>query len=258
MEEKNEFSDILLERESEAKASKFKKIALIVAVFVLIFLSVLIIMKIVNKPDKQNDNSRLTIQPKTTTKPIVEATNDPLFKQVPIIEEDSKKESFEEMVKKLKEKESKRAQEQKAQSEKKVLQEPKETIVPIIETKKEAPIKVVKPATKAPSKPIKKPQQKKQTKTIPTIPSPKSTTNNSIAKGTYIQVTATSKSKPDSKYLTSLKAKGYSYHLYKTTVKNKPFIKILVGPYKNSKDAQNNLAKVKKELSKNAFVFRVP
>lgn len=258
MEEKNEFSDILLERESEAKASKFKKIALIAAVFILIFLSVLIIMKIINKPEKQDDSSRLAIQPKTTTQQTDESKSDPLFKQVPIIEQDSKKESFEEMVKKLKEKESKRAQEQTQEVAKREKQESKETIVPIIETKQETPVKVVKPVKKEKPKEIKKAQPKETKKTIPTIPSPKQSTNKSVVKGTYIQVTATSKAQPDKKYLASLKSKGYTYHLYNTSVKNKKYIKILVGPYANLKEARNELAKVKKELSKNAFIFKVP
>lgn len=262
MEEKDEFSDILLERESEAKASKFKKIALIAAVFILIFLSVLIVMKIVNKPDKLDDSSRLTIGPKVTTEPTQEVKSDPLFEQVPIIEENSNKESFEEMVKKLKEKESKRIEQQKIIAQKDE-QKPKETIVPIVETKdktptkKEAPVKIVKPTKVEQPKKTVKTQPKKPPKSIPTIPAPKKTAKSSVAKGIYIQVNATSKLKPDQKYLNSLKSKGYEYHLYNTTVKNKKFIKILVGPYKSTQEANKNLPKIKKELNKSAFIFRV-
>ena len=51
------------------------------------------------------ETSKLILPPEPTTQDVPVSKDDQLFKQVPIIEENPKKESFEEMIKTLKEKE---------------------------------------------------------------------------------------------------------------------------------------------------------
>lgn len=266
MEEKDEFSDILLEQDSGSKSSKFKKITLVVGIFILIFLIVLLVMKFLNKPETANDGSKLVIEPEKTVveTPETEKKDDPMFKQVPIVQEDSKKDNFDELVKKLKEKENKRAQEALEESKKveqvvpeaepvkEVKQEVKQ--VPITEVKSITKPKVTKPKKPKPT-PVRKitPKPKK----IPSIPSPKASASSSIPSGIYIQVSASSKSKPDARFIAKLKAKGYPYQLFRTTVKGTKYLKVLVGPYSTSTEARAKMVGVKKDLNPKAFVFRV-
>lgn len=268
MEEKDEFSDILLERDSENKASKLKKIMFIVGIFVFLFIVVLLVMRFFYKSD---NSSRIVLPPEN--KPVKvekKAKEDPLFKQVPIIEEDSKKESFEEMVKKLKEKESKKTQE--AKDKKVPANNTKDSDLKPVEMKvNPTPIKEVKiikkpkvaKKTEIPKVKVKQEKPKKQqkskidfkpTKPIPTIPTP---STGGKAKGIYIQVLATSKNSADRKFITKLKAKNYNYTPYETTVKGKRYLKILVGPYSSQKDARGALPKVKKDLNPKAFIFNI-
>ncbi len=271
MVEKEEFSDLMLEKDSENKVSKFKKFILLAGVFLLIFLLILIVMKAINKPDKAND-AFTTSNPNQAIN-IDKPKDDPLFKQVPIIQEENKKESFEEMVKKLKEKESKRAQEQKQAiqepktiNEPKTTQAPQEVTVPIVPEVKPEPVKqpakpqpVAKPAKPKPTpKPVAKPKPKVAKKpSIPKIKVPKAKNLTPEAGKTYIQVLATSKYNSDKAFLNKIKAKNYPYRLYKTNVNGVKFIKVLVGPYDTSKQARSALPKVKQDLNPKAFIFKV-
>jgi len=107
MEEKNELSDIILEKDDN-KSMKVKRILIIVALMILVFLVVLVVMKVVNKPDPRTETTKLVLPPQPTSQQVEPKKEDDLFKQVPIVEEENKKESFEEMVKSLKEKEIKK------------------------------------------------------------------------------------------------------------------------------------------------------
>jgi len=78
----------------------------------------------------------------------------------------------------------------------------------------------------------------------------------------YIQVAALLKhSKPSKNFLQLIKKYGYKYTFYTTYIKkNKEKIKvtkILIGPFKNKKEALNNLSKIKKYITSNAFIYKV-
>ena len=148
MEDKNELSDIVLEKNDGNKSQNFKRILVGAAVLVLVFLVVLIVMRALNKPQTPTTDSRLVLPPEPSAKVVKtdEPKDDQLFKQVPIIEEESKKESFEDMVKKLKEKEIKRTEvkeevvEPVKEPTKKIVQEVKK-VKPNKEKKKKINIK---------------------------------------------------------------------------------------------------------------------
>lgn len=255
MEEKDEFSDILLERESENKASKFKKIVILIGILVLVFLIVLLIMKALNTSSNSSDSKLVLPEQNQKHAQNQQQKDDPLFEQVSIIQEDSKKESFEEMVKKLKERENKRIQEQKQEDEiaaKQVAQnEPQKVVqeVKIVEKKVQpVEIKQIKPVTKQ-AMPIK---QKEPTKIKKVQKVAKGTPT-----GTYIQVLASTKLSPDKAYIAKIQQKNYPYELYQTSIKNTKYLKVLIGPYKNQSLAREALAKVKKDLNPNAFIFYV-
>jgi len=236
MEDKNELSDIVLEK-NDNKSMKAKRILIIVALLIVLFLIVLVVMKVVNKPTEKNNHTKLILPPNPTEKVIERKKEDDLFKQVPITEEQDKKESFEQMVKSLKAKEIQKSKEITSQEEvKQVVQikKPKEKIKVIVTPKK----------TKTVTKPIE--STKKITKN-----------NRSATKGTYVQVGATSRLTPDKKFLAKLSSKGYEYRLLLIDIKGTKVTKILIGPYQTTAEAKSKLRDIKDSINKDAFIYRV-
>ncbi|NLC27339.1 MAG: SPOR domain-containing protein [Campylobacteraceae bacterium] len=241
MEEKSELSDIVLEKDDSTKSMKLKRILVIAAVLVLLFLAVLIIMRALNKPE-QAEEARLILPPEPQS--IQSSNEERLFQQVPIIEEEEK-ESFEDMVKKLKEKEMERSVESKQE--------------PILEPK---PSTEVTPRV-AKIDPEPKPQQvatpSSKTKE-PTTKSdlPNTQVDKNASSGIYVQVASVFKTNPDASYLNSLEKKGYAYRLYKTESNNQILTKVLIGPFANNDEARDALADIRRNLVEGAFIFRVP
>ena len=234
MEDKNELSDIVLEKEDD-KSQKAKRILLIVAVLIVVFLITIVIMKVTND-SKSANTPKLTLPPEPITKSIDTQVKqeDALFKKVDIEEADEdKKESLEEMVKSLKEKEKKKIKEEITQKVE------KEIPAPVAE-KKEIP-KEVEKVKKAP-KPVKKVKNK---------------ISSLATTGVYVQVGATSRLSPDKKFLKTITSKNYDYKLLPINVKGKKVTKILIGPYKSTKEAKAVLADIKSKINKDAFIYRV-
>ena len=232
MEEKNELSDIILEKDDN-KSMKIKRILIIVALMILVFLVVLVVMKVINKPDPKSSTDKLILPPQPVSKQVEPKKEDDLFKQVPIVEEEDKKESFEEMVKSLKEKEIKK----QADIEPVIVEE--------IQTKIEQP---VKEAVK---------------KIIPVVTAPKvvkpvvKQTTTNATKGVYVQVGATSRLTPSKKFLAQLAKNNFEYRLLPIDVNGKKVTKILVGPYANTTQAKQVLGDIKENINKDAFIYRV-
>jgi DedD protein len=125
---------------------------------------------------------------------------------------------------------------------------PKETAAPIAKTPKTKPENVKKEAVA--SKPV-----------VKSVSKPKST--KTVTQGKYyIQVAALLKhAKPNKKFLQIIKENGFNYTFYVTYInKNGEKIKvtkILVGPFKDKKEAKKALVKVKQKITQNAFIFKV-
>lgn len=233
MESRNELSDIVLER-GDTKTVKLKRILILVAFLILIFLVALASMKMMNK-EPNKDTSKLILPPEPSAQEAPVAKDEQLFKQVPIIEENPKKESFEDMIKTLKEKEAQKQEELKN----------KDTITtPVVPPIKAEAQKITE--TKQVVEPVKKEVIKPSVNTLPS----------SADAGIYIQVGAVS-SKPDAKVLSDIKAKGFDVKLYATTINGKEITKILIGPYSKSDDAQQALSSVRDSINKNAFIYRI-
>jgi len=233
MENRSELSDIVLEK-GDSKTIKLKRILILVAFLILVFLVALASMKMMNK-DGGKETSKLILPPEPTTQEVPVAKDDQLFKQVPIIEENPKKESFEEMIKTLKEKEVQKQEEAKG----------KENVQPTQPTKTE-PVKTVETKGKeeAPKKEVAKPKE----------PAPQASA--SADAGIYIQVGAVA-TNPEQKVLNDIKSKGFDYKLYKTVVNGNNVTKILIGPYAKGEDAQSALVSIRESLNKNAFIYRI-
>ena len=294
--ENEELKDILLEKDDEAKGAKLKKLLMFIAALVILFLIIIVAMKLVNSNDSaqsQNEaDSRLVLPPVPAEQPVdtqvpaqdtnsdVKKGDTQLFEQVPIVPENKQQDDFEDMIKKLKDKEG-------AKSAPKI-EEPKEVVKAVehpaeapkkAETKVEAPAK--KAETKSESKVEKKPEAKpakteaKADKKAETKAEKKPETKvekkaeapakaekvekkaetpakaESVAKGSYVQVFATSKFNPNADYMKKIAAKGYSYK----TIKAGELTKILVGPF-DEKGLQKAVNDIRKDVNKDAFVFR--
>jgi len=294
--ENEELKDILLEKDDEAKGAKLKKLLMFIAALVILFLIIIVAMKLINSSDStqaQNEaDSRLVLPPVPAEQPVdtqvpaqdtnsdVKKGDTQLFEQVPIVPENKQQDDFEDMIKKLKDKEG-------AKSAPKT-EEPKE-IVKAVEKPTEAPkkaeAKVEAPAKKAETKseakaekkaeakPAKteakiekkaetKAEKKPETKVEKKAETPAKAEKvekkaeapakaESVAKGSYVQVFATSKFNPNADYMKKIAAKGYSYK----TIKAGELTKILVGPF-DEKGLQKAVNDIRKDVNKDAFVFR--
>lgn len=294
--ENEELKDILLEKDDEAKGAKLKKLLMFIAALVILFLIIIVAMKLINSSDStqaQNEaDSRLVLPPVPAEQPVdtqvpaqdtnsdVKKGDTQLFEQVPIVPENKQQDDFEDMIKKLKDKEG-------AKSAPKT-EEPKEVVKAVehpaeapkkAETKVEAPAKKAetkseakaekkvetKPAKteakaekKAETKAEKKPETKVEKKAEAPTKAEKvekkaeaPTKAESVAKGSYVQVFATSKFNPNADYMKKIAAKGYSYK----TIKAGELTKILVGPF-DEKGLQKAVNDIRKDVNKDAFVFR--
>lgn len=294
--ENEELKDILLEKDDDAKGVKLKKLLMFIAALVILFLIIIVAMKLINSSDStqaQNEaDSRLVLPPVPAEQPVdtqvpaqdtnsdVKKGDTQLFEQVPIVPENKQQDDFEDMIKKLKDKEG-------AKSAPKT-EEPKEVVKAVehpaeapkkAETKVEAPAKKAetkseakaekkpeaKPAKteakaekKAETKPEKKPETKVEKKTEAPTKTEKAekkaeapAKTESVAKGSYVQVFATSKFNPNADYMKKIAAKGYSYK----TIKAGELTKILVGPF-DEKGLQKAVNDIRKDVNKDAFVFR--
>ena len=302
--ENEELKDILLEKDDEAKGAKLKKLLMFIAALVILFLIIIVAMKLINSGDStqaQNEaDSRLVLPPVPAEQPVdtqvpaqdtnsdVKKGDTQLFEQVPIVPENKQQDDFEDMIKKLKDKEG-------AKSAPKT-EEPKEVVKAVehpAEAPKKAEAKVEAPAkkaeTKSEAKADKKPEAKpakteaKAEKKAETKAEKKAETKaekkpetkvekkaetpakaekvekkaeapakaESVAKGSYVQVFATSKFNPNADYMKKIAAKGYSYK----TIKAGELTKILVGPF-DEKGLQKAVNDIRKDVNKDAFVFR--
>lgn len=294
--ENEELKDILLEKDDEAKGAKLKKLLMFIAALVILFLIIIVAMKLINSGDStqaQNEaDSRLVLPPVPAEQPVdtqvpaqdtnsdVKKGDTQLFEQVPIVPENKQQDDFEDMIKKLKDKEG-------AKSAPKT-EEPKEIVKAVehpAETPKKAETKVEAPAKKAETKSEAKAEKKAEAKPAKTeakaekkaeTKAEKKTETKvekkaeapakaekvekkaeapakaeSVAKGSYVQVFATSKFNPNADYMKKIAAKGYSYK----TIKAGELTKILVGPF-DEKGLQKAVNDIRKDVNKDAFIFR--
>jgi DedD protein len=242
VEDKNELSDIVLEKEDN-KSQKIKRILLIAALLIVIFLITIVIMKVTNDSSTPiNNNPKLNLPPEPIAKSVEQPKaqkDDELFKKVDIQEVDEKKESFEDMVKSLKEKEKKKIEEV-------VTKVKQEEPVPTKNKVNQVANEVKKQATKTIEKPAIKQTAKVENNNASIVP-----------KGTYVQVGATSRLSPDKKFLALITNNKYNYKLLPIDVKGKKVTKILVGPYNSTNEAKKVIGDIKSKINKDAFIYRV-
>lgn len=270
-----------------AKTNNIKKILTGIAILVVLFLIVLIIMKFINSGNMEEPKPLVMPSEETIFKPKAKKPSQPIRE----IDEASSKNvetkklepqvveirpiKIEEAPKKIENTiETKDEVKQtivKSSPKEEIKQEPKaETTkskqeVVVVTSKKETPkqepkkvIKEEKVKKEAQKQEVKKqtPKAQKQESKNQTLAQKNNATQTTLQKGSYIQVLATADFKPDADYIKKLKSKGYSYTLYKTTVKGREYVKVLVGPFDEAK-LNSEMPNIRATINKDAFVFRV-
>ena len=307
--EYNEIRDIMLDNNEDKKSKSVKRILVLVAVFVIIFLAVLIAMKFLNSSETNaqiaQPDSRMTLPPEPDntrnipqqvnvptpeqvaqaqpqpqpepTQPLVQESQQNNFEQVPIVPENKGQDSFEDMVKSLKEKEDKKQQEAQAGDPATPPTEPatiqgalkqndapsSQPSEPKAESKQHANVVKTKEQKQKEAKNEKVAKQPKATdvhkekvaKQKPTKQTPASGGDEAHS-GSYIQVFAVKHFNEKAPELGKLKAAGYAYRLYRTNVNGDEIIKVLVGPYSGAQ-LKSELAKIKQNAAPNAFIVNI-
>ena len=307
--EYNELRDIMLDNNEDKKSKSIKRILVLVAVFVIIFLAVLIAMKFLNSSETNaqiaQPDSRMTLPPEPDntrsipqqvnmptpeqvaqaqpqpqpepTQPLVQEPQQNNFEQVPIVPENKGQDSFEDMVKSLKEKEDKKQQEVQAGDPATPPTEPAtiqgalkqndapsaQPSEPKAESKQHANVVKTKEQKQKEVKNEKVTKQPKATdahkekvaKQKPTKQTPASGGDEAHS-GSYIQVFAVKHFNEKAPELGKLKAAGYAYKLYRTNVNSDEIIKVLVGPYSGAQ-LKSELAKIKQNAAPNAFIINI-
>lgn len=307
--EYNELRDIMLDNNEDKKSKSVKRILVLVAVFVIIFLAVLIAMKFLNSSETNaqiaQPDSRMTLPPEPDntrnipqqvnvptpeqvaqaqpqsqpepTQPLVQEPQQNNFEQVPIVPENKGQDSFEDMVKSLKEKEDKKQQEAQAGDPATPPTEPAtiqgalkqndapspQPSEPKADSKQHANVVKTKEQKQKEAKNEKVAKQPKATdvhkekvaKQKPTKQTPASGGDEAHS-GSYIQVFAVKHFNEKAPELGKLKAAGYAYKLYRTNVNGDEIIKVLVGPYSGAQ-LKSELAKIKQNAAPNAFIVNI-
>lgn len=225
MNENNELSDIVLNKNSSSGSSK--KMVLAIATLGIILIAVVTIMKSCGS-DSINGAPQSVIPPKPQQNIVEQDTeivsdqttknDEPLFEEVEVIEDDSVDDAdLDKIAQKLKEE----SKEEIVQPQPKPVAEPKVTQT------------VVKPAVK------------------PVTPKAVSTT------AYYIQVGSFTKFEPNQKFLQSITKLGYQYMYHKVRVNNKTLNKVLVGPFATEQEARDARRVLRSKVEPGAFLVKL-
>ena len=259
---KNEFDDIILEKSN--KNEKIKKILLRAIALIILFLVVMIVMKLINSDES---TEQLTPPSEPITQTPTESNNG--FENMPITE-NSPEDQFDLLRKQLQGEESNESSQaqiepsvnNETQTPPPAIQEPteiEEQTPPPVAKQESNPVRqnIAKPKQEAPVKenskketPKKEANPKDLFKNVEAVP----THSSGLTMGMYVQIFSVSNLDQKSKELANVKAKGYDYKLFKTTVNGKEITKVLIGPFEKDKIA-NELAKIRQEIAKDAFSF---
>ncbi|PHO09011.1 hypothetical protein CPG37_11210 [Malaciobacter canalis] len=246
-----ELGDIMLNGASnnsgQSNETNKRKYLILGLVLIILFLLTIVIIRLLNSPS--DDESFSNSQEQTKEEKSLE--NDSIEQQYQKII-DEKLKNIKEQTNQTQEVDTQDSElniDSIEQKEKKVEEETAKPDVFGIKEKQEAKKEVVKKVTK----PVVKKQEVKKQETTKTV---KKQISTSKPKGTFVQVGAFSK-QPAKKYLEKIEKNGFNYTIYKVTVNGKVYNKVLVGPYKNRANAEENMSIIKRKLNiSSAFILR--
>lgn len=258
--EESHLNNILLEQDKN-KLDKIKKIILLVASLALVFTISIVIMKVLNTDESNEDITKVLPTEPIAHKEIKEP--EPLFEQLPIDEEPKAEDTFDKIVKDIKLKAKEDMETAEAQIEKEINRakelttsevmaemnraESESVISPVAinEKPRRTPAPIVEEAINIPEAIEEEPSTTKEVVDVKNVQS-----------GYYIQIGAF-KNVQD-KYLQDIEKKGFSYRLRVINKSDGSSItKVLIGPYDNRGSAKEDLVKVKESVAKGAYLTKV-
>ncbi len=253
MQEEQEYSDIMLGKtpnNSSSNENNKKKYLVLGLVLVILFLLTIIIIRLLTN-DSDEDKSFSKTQNSENKQTILE--NENIEEQYQKIINEKLKNIKEENTQSTVSNENSELNLEEIEEKEKVIEKPVQNMKPDVFNVKKVAQEEPKIEKKVEPKP--KPVVKKET------PKPivkKSSSNNNITQkpqGTFVQIGAFSKM-PNDKYLTSITQKGFKYKIYKVSINNKMFHKVLIGPYNSRGQAKLAIDNIKKQLNiSGAFIL---
>ncbi|BCX79766.1 SPOR domain-containing protein [Campylobacter sp. 19-13652] len=272
--------DLMLNEHENNKNLNFKRLLMVIAGFVILFLIVIAIVGLFSSQDEEQtaqvqqprlvlppvpaakEEQPSAIEPALVNEPKDEQKDgDGMFEQVPIVAESKSDDDFESMIKRLKDQEKAAAKPAKESVDTpSITNQPKPvgtkkseaTVAKKPEPKKSEvkPASQPKPANKPATPPAKKQESVNLKELVKSTSAPSVSQN--VPSGAYVQVAAVSKFSPSASYVSKLKEKGYAVHLLKVGAATK----VLVGPFSTDKLKQA-VSEIREQIAKEAFVYRV-
>ncbi|SFV57324.1 membrane protein [hydrothermal vent metagenome] len=250
MDENNELSDIVLNKDSASNSNK--KIILAIATLGVVLIIVVMLMNSINSKGTSNlPHAALPPKPKTEApKNSADDIKEPLFEDVPVVQEEQEETNLDHIAKKLKEESNTPKVETKVEPKIEKIEEPVKT-TPI--AKKEKSVKKQHKVIKEKVIHKKVHKVKKETK-IPAKKqkvTPKKVATN--GHGYFVQVGSFSKYEPNKKFLNSITKLGYKYSYHKA----KNINKVLVGPFNTREEANKAKALLRSKVVRGAFLVKL-
>ena len=255
IQEEQEYSDIMLNN-SNTNAVNKKKYLILGLVLVILFLLTIIIIRLLTNDDSSNnsfsENKEQNAQQVLDSENIEEQYQKIINEKLKNIKEENEKVTAqpEEVVV------NEKLDLQKIEEKEKVIKKEKPTKQDVFDVKKNEQYKPVKKvAQKEPKPKIKPPVKKVTPKAVKKTVQKTASSITSKPKGTFVQVGAFSKM-PSDKYLQGITKKGFKYKIYKVSINNKLFHKVLIGPYNSRGQAKLAIDGIKKKLNiSGAFIL---
>ena len=234
MQETNELNDIILNKNNSGNNNK--KIVLAVATLGIILILVVVLMNSITSSGTDNLPQAI-LPPEPTSQSFSEDAKEPLFEEVPVVNETSSQanQSLDDVAQKIKQESQEEVGPEFLSAE-----EP----VPVVAEKKEVVKQVAPKKVIAAPTPVANPVAKTVTK--------KTTTGSH-----FIQVGSFSKYAPNKTFLKSITDKGYNYEFHEVTVNGQTISKVLVGPFSNDSEARDALSVIRKNIEAGAFITKI-
>jgi len=247
MDENNELSDIVLNKDSASNSNK--KIILAIATLGVVLILVVMLMNSINSKGTSNlpHAAALPPKPKTEVSKATLDTKEPLFEDVPVVQEKQEEETnLDHIAKKLKEESATPKVETKVET----IEEPIKT-APIVTKEKivKKQHKVIKEKIIHKRAEIVRKKVNAPAKKVKTAPKKVATSKHAY----FVQIGSFSKYKPNKKFLDSITKLGYKYSYHKA----KNINKVLVGPFKTREEANKAKALLRSKVVRGAFLVKL-
>ena len=253
IQEEQEYSDIMLSSNTNNEINK-KKYLILGLVLVILFLLTIIVIRLLTNDSAEDDSFSKSNENKSeqvlANENIEEQYQKIINEKLKNIQEEK------EQIAATEEKIDSKLNLEKIEEKEKVVEAVKEETKPDVFDVKETEKVYVPPKKIAKEEPkvvVKKVQSKPIVKKTETSTS--SNTTSAKPKGTFVQIGAFSKM-PSARYLNTITSKGFSYKVYKVSINNKIFHKVLIGPYNTRGQAKLATDNIKKKLNvSGAFIL---